>query len=197
VADEVERLLPEGTAGAAASGPERFPARYAERFAPSETALHARLLAEIGPHDPVRFLARPQENGEVECTALSFDHPALFSLICGALSSLGLNVLSGDAFTSLPPGSAAGGSPPGLRRRGARRETGRTRPAAAARRHVVDLLRGTVRSELDLPRWREDAAKLLSSIVRALEEGAGRGSCGRGSASTRWWRRPSPPSTSR
>ncbi len=160
--DEVARALPEGGTRAAALHLDRLPHRYQECFAPAEIASHIRLLSVIEPAFPVRLWARPVADGRTECTVLAFDHPALFSLICGVLSSQGLEVDSGDVFTSTGSAPAARRPP----RRGSVR-----RPIAPARRFIIDRFVGVVRSGLSPSRWREAVEGSLGSVLLLLEQG--------------------------
>jgi [glutamine synthetase] adenylyltransferase / [glutamine synthetase]-adenylyl-L-tyrosine phosphorylase len=161
--EEVARALPEGGVAAAALHLGRLPARYAECFAPGEIASHIRLLAELGPDAPLRLVVRPTDGGGTECTVLAFDHRALFSLLCGVLSSLGMDVASGEAFTTSGSGLAA--KP--------RRRVHAPAPAVPVpgRRRIIDRFTGAVRSSLDPSRWQERVQAELEAILRLLERG--------------------------
>jgi [glutamine synthetase] adenylyltransferase / [glutamine synthetase]-adenylyl-L-tyrosine phosphorylase len=174
VEEEVGRLLHDGGAALAASHLRRLPPRYRECFHPADIALHARLLAEVRSEDPVRLVVTRGAAGETECTVLAFDHPAVFSLICGVLSSQGLDVRSGDVFTSASaeaPAEPERGA--GRLRRLRRRVSGGPpeRRAEASRRLIVDRLAGVVRSGLEPARWKERVEEALRAVFLLLEGG--------------------------
>ena len=45
------------------------------------------------------FLPEFENHGKISCTVISFDYPALFSLIAGILSGMGVQIISGVIFT--------------------------------------------------------------------------------------------------
>lgn len=171
VVEDVARALPEGGTGAAELHLRRLPSRYQECFAPADVAVHIRLLSDLGPANPVRLLTRAMADGRTECTVLAFDHPALFSLICGILSSQGLDVDSGDVFTSTGAPAATEGE---ARRPARRRPLGRRAReprGVLARRFIIDRFVGVVRAGIGPSRWNEAVEGPLRAVLLLLEEG--------------------------
>ena len=94
------------------------------------------------PSDRSAASVRPLDGRRVSCTVVAFDYPAEFSLITGILSSSGVSIVSGDAFTW---SAAPEGTPPGL-----------------ARRRIVDVFVGESESLRD-----PDAARALEERIVA------------------------------
>jgi [protein-PII] uridylyltransferase len=77
---------------------EGLPQRYLTLFDPASIYQHVRLWRNIGPDDVHAFVARKGDAWELAVVTL--DKPFLFTNICGALASLGLDILRGQALTS-------------------------------------------------------------------------------------------------
>ena len=77
---------------------EGLPQRYLTLFDAASIYQHVRLWRNIGPDDVHSFLSRKGEAWEL--TVVTLDKPYLFSNICGALASLGVDILRGQALTS-------------------------------------------------------------------------------------------------
>jgi [glutamine synthetase] adenylyltransferase / [glutamine synthetase]-adenylyl-L-tyrosine phosphorylase len=110
----------------------RLDAEYFEREAPEDVALHARLAGELGPGRRARLAVTPRPEGRYDVAVVAFDYFAELSILCGLLSSRGLDIEAGHVHTL-----AATAAPPGRSRRG-----GPPRPAPpAASRRIVDVFR--------------------------------------------------------
>src|SRR4029077_20259969 len=77
---------------------EGLPQRYLTLFDPGSIYQHVRLWRNIGPDDVHSFVTRKGDAWELAVVTL--DKPFLFTKICGALVSLGLDILRGQALTS-------------------------------------------------------------------------------------------------
>ena len=77
---------------------EGLPRRYLQLFPADEIYRHVRLSRDMRPDDVHADLKR---NGSLwELTVATLDKPALFSNICGALSSFGMDITRGQAMTN-------------------------------------------------------------------------------------------------
>jgi [protein-PII] uridylyltransferase len=79
---------------------EGLPRRYLQLFAPETIHRHVRLARDLRADD-VHVSLEPGDGGVWTLAVVTRDRPALFSSICGVLSSFGMNILRGNAFTSL------------------------------------------------------------------------------------------------
>jgi [protein-PII] uridylyltransferase len=77
---------------------EGLPQRYLTLFDPVSIYQHVRLWRNIGTNDVHSFLSRKGDAWELAVVTL--DKPFLFTNISGALASLGLDILRGQALTS-------------------------------------------------------------------------------------------------
>jgi [protein-PII] uridylyltransferase len=75
-----------------------LPQRYLTLFDPADIYQHVRLSRDLGPDEVRTALTRRAESSTV--TIVTLDKPYLFSNISGALSSLGADILRGQALTS-------------------------------------------------------------------------------------------------
>jgi [protein-PII] uridylyltransferase len=74
-----------------------FPRRYLQLFTPDAVYRHVRLARDLGAGAVQAWLER--KGPEWELTVLTRDQPFLFSNISGVLSSFGMDILRGFAFT--------------------------------------------------------------------------------------------------
>jgi len=77
---------------------EGLPRRYLRLFTPEAVYQHVQLARDIQP-DHVHA-ALEQKGPTWEVTVVTLDKPFLFSNICGVLSSLGMDILRGQAMTN-------------------------------------------------------------------------------------------------
>lgn len=85
---------------------ERLEDAYFQRFDLEQAAEHVRRLAALGRDHPVELIVEG-EPGSLAATVLAFDHPSLFSLLCGTLAGMGFSIEAGDVFTYGPSGETA------------------------------------------------------------------------------------------
>jgi [protein-PII] uridylyltransferase len=79
---------------------EGLPRRYLQLFPPDAIYRHVRLARDIHP-DEVHLSIERNAGDEVwTLSVATLDKPFLFSNICGVLSSFGMNILRGHAFTN-------------------------------------------------------------------------------------------------
>jgi [protein-PII] uridylyltransferase len=76
---------------------EGLPRRYLQLFSKEAVFRHVRLSRELGPDQVKAWLDRVDSGWEL--TVLTHDRPFLFSNISGVLSSFGMDILRGFAFT--------------------------------------------------------------------------------------------------
>ncbi len=76
---------------------EGLPRRYLQLFSPDAVYRHVRLSRDLAPHRILAWLTRVASGWEL--TVLTHDRPFLFSNIAGVLSSFGMDILRGFAFT--------------------------------------------------------------------------------------------------
>jgi [glutamine synthetase] adenylyltransferase / [glutamine synthetase]-adenylyl-L-tyrosine phosphorylase len=148
----------------------RLDDRYFLRFSAEQVAEHIRALAALSTERQAAVLTRrlpasrvsaPPDNPEaagaaVECTVLAFDHPGAFSLIAGILSSMGLDIHSGEIFTYAAPPPLASA------RQGRGGARAAEESAALRRRRIIDQFTGFV-SAADLG---EEWERMLDARLR-------------------------------
>ncbi|MGE3842048.1 MAG: hypothetical protein AB7I50_10710 [Vicinamibacterales bacterium] len=78
---------------------EGMPRRYLHVFDAATIYEHIRLGREINPDDV--HLSLTPRNGVWELTVVTLDKPFLFSHICGTLAGFGMDILRGNALTSV------------------------------------------------------------------------------------------------
>jgi [protein-PII] uridylyltransferase len=76
---------------------EGLPKRYLTLFDADRIYEHVRLCRNITADDVHCFI---RQDGDWELTVATLDKPFLFSNVCGVLSSLGMDILNGQALTS-------------------------------------------------------------------------------------------------
>jgi [protein-PII] uridylyltransferase len=97
IADVIDSRPPDLGASEVAEFLEGLPRRYLQLFARDAVYRHVRLARELKAGSIQAWL-EPSE-GEWELTVLTRDQPFLFSKISGVLSSFGMDILRGFAFT--------------------------------------------------------------------------------------------------
>jgi [protein-PII] uridylyltransferase len=78
---------------------EGLPRRYIRLFSPDAVYRHMRASMDLGPTALRAWLERSQNPDEWELTVVAEDRAFLFSNISGVLSSFGMDILRGFAFT--------------------------------------------------------------------------------------------------
>jgi glutamate-ammonia-ligase adenylyltransferase len=135
----------------AAEHERRLDTRYRARFSGAEIRAHLAALSSLSPSRPVAASVRRLGERRLCCTIAAFDHPAEFSLITGMLSSAGVAIASGDAFTWSP-------ADPG------------TRPEFV-RRRIVDVFVGEADDALLDPDATRALEERLCAVLGQLEDG--------------------------
>lgn len=75
--------------------------KYLNSVTPHRMAQHLRMLRRLTPENRIVWrLEDPQHFNYTEITAVSFDVPGFMSLLCGALSSKDVNILSVQVFST-------------------------------------------------------------------------------------------------
>jgi [protein-PII] uridylyltransferase len=77
---------------------EGLPQRYLQLFSSDAIYRHVRLARDIRPDEV--HLSLEQKGNVWTLAVATLDRPFLFSNICGALASFGMNILRGHAFTN-------------------------------------------------------------------------------------------------
>jgi [protein-PII] uridylyltransferase len=93
----IERRPPDLPAEVIADFLSGLPRRYLQLFSPDAVYRHARAARHLGPGAIRAWLER--SDAAWELTVLTHDRPFLFSNISGVLSSFGMDILRGFAFT--------------------------------------------------------------------------------------------------
>ena len=158
--EELRAACPDAAPEALAVHRDRLDEDYFETFDPPDIGRHLQGLGALSPDNPVTVLLDVDEDRAVSCTVLGHDYPAEFSVIAGALTAVGLSVLSGRVFT-YRPAAAPAACPPHPRGGRARRPR---RPPP--RRCIIDHFTGVVASE-------EDAGELAATLPLLLREAIG------------------------
>ncbi len=115
----------------------RMGADYAARHTAEQLAAHLHLAEGLGPSRPGRVSVAQAPEGRLDVTIVALDFFAEFALLCGVLSAAGLDIESGQVFTSAPHVPAV--QPAGRPR--PRRPRPRPEAAAPASRIIVDEFR--------------------------------------------------------
>jgi glutamate-ammonia-ligase adenylyltransferase len=142
-------------------------AAYFEREAPEDVARHARLSAELGPSRRARLLVTPRGEDRYDVAVVAFDYFAELSILCGLLSSHGLDIEAGHVHT-LAPAPAPARGPAGPRRIvdvfRVRPRQGGAPEAEGLERELVELLDLVAEG-----RGLEARARINLRLVEALE----------------------------
>ena len=149
---------------------------YFDRFELAEIARHLELLARLGPESSVEILLEPAERGFAHLTLLAWDWPALFSLLAGALFSVGFSIQSGDVFTyarsvQRRPRQATRSSPRRRGQRAVRRSSSPDTSNRLERRRIVDSFLVSFSPEHSIDELRRELDEMLRKLFRLLEEG--------------------------
>ena len=132
-------------------------ASYSTVFTKDEQRRHRAMFAQIEPHQPVRVVAEPTDDGLWRVTILGHDCPGELSMMCGLMFAYGFDIVTG--FVSTERRSAP--KVVSVERRAAS-------PAAKEPCGFVDVF--CVRSELDvvLPQvWERYEADLVDLVLMA------------------------------
>lgn len=77
------------------------PTKYLTSFAPQRMIGHMRLLSQLTPQNRIVWeVEEPEHYNYTEISAVSYDVPGFMSLVCGALASKDVNILSVQVFST-------------------------------------------------------------------------------------------------
>ncbi|HUX20205.1 MAG TPA: glutamate-ammonia-ligase adenylyltransferase [Spirochaetia bacterium] len=132
-----------------------FGERYYQRFGAQELAEHASALAALSDESVSNLLIKPPMQGTVEVTITGYNYTGIFSAITGLLAATGLEIVSGEIFTS------------------ALSTTDSESPAGSSgrRRYIVDLFTGRLREGLGPGEWKEACSALLGEVSALYHRG--------------------------
>ncbi|RJR30529.1 MAG: glutamate-ammonia-ligase adenylyltransferase [Desulfobacteraceae bacterium] len=142
----------------------RLDGTYFEIFQEQEIYRHLLSLSRLSPTHPVEVLFDRVEEEMVQCTILAFDYPAQFSLLTGVLAGMGMNILTGDAFTYEKRSKTSAG----------RRAATASRPDGDdifRRRRIIDRFVGTLDTPLPYMEWEDQLKARMEQITLLLERG--------------------------
>ncbi|MBD3243853.1 MAG: glutamate-ammonia-ligase adenylyltransferase [Chitinivibrionales bacterium] len=142
----------------------RLDRRYLDTFTDEQIARHVRAMSELTPAAPVRVIAAAVGRTRAAVTIIGPDYPSVFSSITGLLTSVGLNILSGEVFTYRRDSAAPQRSP---QRRRIRR---RAAPPRLPDRRIVDHFVGRRDPAQPLGEWAERLQEHLNRVVVLLEQ---------------------------
>ena len=83
---------------------------YFETFSAEEVSSHVRMSCRVDKDHRVLLNVAPLPNNEFEITLVGYDYPSGFSILCGLLSSFGLDIRTGEihSFSRQSPGRQPG-----------------------------------------------------------------------------------------
>lgn len=79
---------------------DRMDDDYFDSFSPEDIASQIQLSSALSRSQRVRSQIAPSDNGEFAITIVGYDYPSQFSVLCGLLSAFGLDIRSGDVYSS-------------------------------------------------------------------------------------------------
>lgn len=122
----IEELCPEVEAQVREEFFSRMDPEYFSLYPPEEIATHLRMLQQLNPDHRVECKVRPLENGQYDIAIIAYDYFSEFSILCGLLTSFGLDIQSGHVFTY-------------SEERVGQRPSTRKRRSGSSKRKIVDL----------------------------------------------------------
>jgi len=159
---EIKKQLPEVDDTFIAEHLERLQEFYFRVFSHEAICRHISCLSLLTEAEPVQLLFQEVPGGIIECTVLSSDYPALFSLITGVFSASGFRFISGDIFTyhRIDPGPALKqGSMSAYKKRS------KSRPQL---RKIIDHFKGFIDSQRPLDIWMAEVKTRLKHVLALL-----------------------------
>jgi glutamate-ammonia-ligase adenylyltransferase len=127
---------------------------------------HLRALQKIIAGTPFIFTCDFENHGKISCTIISFDYPALFSLITGILSGMGIQIVSGVIFTYSD--DTGTDSIQSFRKKNRKR----AQQVNLYRKKIIDHFDGYLEINLPPTLWLEETNKILKEIFTLLENGS-------------------------
>ncbi|MCP4049621.1 MAG: hypothetical protein GY730_02830 [bacterium] len=77
-----------------------FSRRYFNYFSEEDQLIHMKELAGLSKNNPVKILFDINTHNHLCCTVISFDYKGAFAVIAGILAAMGIEVSTGEVFTS-------------------------------------------------------------------------------------------------
>src|SRR5262245_4387300 len=72
---------------------------YFSLFSPEEVCTHLRMSCMLNLEQPVQFKAVPRVSGRFDVIVVAYDYFSEFSIVCGLLSTFGLDIQAGHSYT--------------------------------------------------------------------------------------------------
>jgi glutamate-ammonia-ligase adenylyltransferase len=113
----------------------RMDQEYVQQFQPAQIAAHITLTARLDTEHLSQVSFEPAADGSVDVSVVAYDYFSEFAVICGLLSSFGLDILEGRIYTFSEPVVSPPPRGSGASRSRAVRRTG------SSRKNIVDLFR--------------------------------------------------------
>jgi glutamate-ammonia-ligase adenylyltransferase len=132
---------------------------------PDTVCEHLLNLWKITADSPFVFLPEYDSYGKISCTIISFDYPAIFSLITGILSGMGVRIESGVVFTY---SDYSGTNPAGKHHAGSRLKA---EIGNLYRKKIIDRFEGYLDTNLPRSLWHEETNRILKEIFLLMESG--------------------------
>ncbi|MBA2252822.1 MAG: hypothetical protein H0W13_08980 [Nitrospirales bacterium] len=144
---------------------QRMDTEYLTEIEPPQLASHIRLAARLDPDHPSHTAFDHRQDGSLDLVIVAYDYFSEFAVICGLLTSFGLDIREGRIFTSADPVTA----PPA--RRDARPLRSRApRTPGLTRKKIVDVFHvQPVPGTVFTPTHEEQFSQELESMLRLLD----------------------------
>jgi glutamate-ammonia-ligase adenylyltransferase len=142
---------------------------YFSLFSAEEIGTHLRMSRALNAEQPVRLKVMPRGGGRLDIVIVAYDYFSEFSIVCGLLSSFGLDIRAGHSYTFLPRESDE--RPPERLNVSRNRVPGRITPAGSSLQKIVDVFNIRLRrgQAFDASR-QKDFERELEALVRLLAE---------------------------
>ncbi len=137
---------------------------YFVDFTPAQIAGHLEGLRKVSPVNPVEVRVDVPPDGHAGVTVMAYDYPFVFSLITGVLGSMGMNILSGRAYTY-------GRIQKGEKNAWHRGKRSLPQAAQGVRRMIIDQFHGPVETHLPFHQWSAELGERLRRVFSNLEKG--------------------------
>lgn len=122
-----------------------FEQRYYQRFDRAVLAEHARILSSLSDEQVSTLIVEQLSENTVQATIVGFNYTGIFSAITGLLAATGLDIVSGEIFTSAA--------------------------TADDHRFIVDLFTGTLTDAAHIAEWRKECGALLEEVAALYHSG--------------------------
>ncbi len=141
----------------------RLTERYFGVFSGEEIQSHIHAVSKLNHTHPVQVRVDIQKGNRVRLLIVAFNYEFSFSLICGLLTGLGINIQSGHAFTYSPD------IPDSLKEKGSVKD--KPLRAYLYRRKIIDEFAGTFETPAPPAAWIREIESRFHSVFNCLENG--------------------------